>query len=113
MQALAAAHGVLLHASLAERLRVHTGGLPGAGLRLVEELPRSTWASFDPELPAPSDVAAEVVARLRSLSAAAVALVEAVCVLGDDTSLAAAASLAGLDAPLAALDDAVAAGLLR
>lgn len=113
VQALAAVHGVLLHASLAERLRVHTGGLPAPVVRLVEELPRSTWASFDPELPAPSDVAADVDERMRSLSDDAVALVEAVCVLGEENSLAAAASLAGLDAPLAALDEAVVGGLVR
>ncbi|KRE99042.1 LuxR family transcriptional regulator [Nocardioides sp. Soil777] len=112
VQALAAAHGVVLHASLAERLRVHTGGLPAPVVRLVEELPRSTWASFDPELPAPADVAADVVARLAALPSDAVALVEGVAVLGDGTSIADAASLAGLTAPLAALDAAVATGLL-
>ena len=112
VQALAAAHGVVLHASLAERLRVHTGGLPAPVVRLVEELPRSTWASFDPELPAPADVASAVVARLAALPSGAVALVEAVAVLGDGTSIADAASLAGLTSPLAALDAAVATGLL-
>lgn len=113
VQEVAAAHGVALHASLAERLRVHTGGLPAHVVRLVEELPRDTWASFDPELPAPSVVAADVDARVRALEPDVAALVEAVCVLGKGTSVAEAARLAGTADPLAALDGAVAAGLLR
>lgn len=113
VQELVGARGVLLHASLAERLRAHTGGLPAAVVALVEELPRSTWASFDPELPAPSAVAARVAARLAALSSDARALVESVCVLGGDASVADAAALAGLADPLAALDDAVATGLVR
>ena len=110
---LAEVHGVLLHASLAERLRVHTGGLPAAVVALVEELPRSTWVSFDPELPAPSTVAARVADRLAALSDGARSLVESVCILGDDASVADVAALAELEDPLVPLDEAVGAGMVR
>ena len=113
IRSLAAAHGVHLHASLAERLRVHTGGLPGAAVALVEELPASTWTAFDPELPAPASVAARVRDRLDALDGPARALVEAVCVLGPGAGIAEAAALAGLEDPLPALDVAVASGLVR
>jgi DNA-binding CsgD family transcriptional regulator len=110
---LAAAHGVALHASLAERLRAHTGGLPAHVVRLLEELPRDTWTSFDPELPAPAVVAADVDARMRAAAPDVAAFVEAVCVLGEGASVADAAGLAGSTDALAALDGAVAAGLLH
>lgn len=113
VQELAGSRGVLLHASLAERLRVHTGGLAAAVVALVEELPRSTWASFDPELPAPSSIATRVTGLLDTLSGGARCLVESVCVLGEDASVADVATLAELDDPLVALDEAVAAGLVR
>jgi DNA-binding CsgD family transcriptional regulator len=112
VQALAAAHGVHLHASLAARLRRHTGGLPAPVVRLVEELPPSTWTVFDPELPAPSDVAVDVSAHLDALTGSAAGLVEAVAVLGEGTSIAEAAALADLDSPLTALDAALRAGLV-
>jgi len=113
VQELAAAHGVLIHASLAERLRAHTGGLPAAVVALVEELPRSTWAAFAPELPAPAGVAARVVEQLAGLSEPARRFAEAVCVLGEEASIPAAAALAGLEDPLPALDEAVASSLVR
>ena len=113
VQDLAAAHGVPLHASLAERLRAHTGGLPAPVAALIDELPRSTWAAFDPELPAPAAVTARVAGQLGACSATARALVEAVCVLGPEASLAEAAALAGLDDPLPALDEAVSSTLVH
>lgn len=113
VQALAAAHGVTLHASLAERLRVHTEGSPAAVVALVQELPGSTWASFDPELPAPAAVSSQVAGAMAGLSRQARGLVEAVCVLGAEASIADAAALAGFEDPLAALDEAVSSGLVR
>ena len=110
---VAAARGTHLHPSLADRLCRHTGGRPAHVLALLEELPPGTWNEFDPQLPAPSAVAAEVAARLPTLSAAARSLVEAVAVLGTATTLAEATAVAGLDEPLPALDDAVRAGLLH
>ena len=110
---LAAARGTHLHPSLADRLCRHTGGRPAHVLALLEELPPATWNEFDPQLPAPSAVAAEVAERLPTLSAAARSLVEAVAVLGTATTLAEATAVAGLDEPLPALDDAVRAGLLH
>ncbi|MGZ8744997.1 MAG: AAA family ATPase, partial [Nocardioides sp.] len=110
---LAAARGTHLHPSLADRVCRHTGGRPAHVVALLEELPPDTWNEFDPRLPAPSAIAAEVAARLPTLSAAARSLVEAVAVLGAAATLAEATAVAGLGEPLPALDDAVLAGLLR
>ncbi|WP_435118511.1 LuxR C-terminal-related transcriptional regulator [Amycolatopsis thermoflava] len=109
---LAAAHGVLLHPSMAERLWRHTGGIPRHVVQLLAEVPRSTWARFDPDLPAPAAVAARVREGLASCSPEARRLVEAVAVLGPGTAVRDAASLAGVDGDvLPLLDEACAAGL--
>ena len=110
---LAASRGVSLHPSLAERLCAHTGGLPGHVLALLDELPPDTWSAYDPVLPAPARVAAEVRAQLATCSADARALAEAAAVLGAPTTLAEAAAVAGVDDPLTALGEGVDADLLR
>ena len=114
VQRLAAALGVpQFSPRTAERLREHTGGNPLYVRALLTELPADRWRSWEPTLPAPSSFAAGVVSRLAGCGAAARALVEACAVLGVRCSLPAAATLAGLDDPMPALDEAVAAGLLR
>ncbi|MDQ0376036.1 LuxR C-terminal-related transcriptional regulator [Amycolatopsis thermophila] len=110
---LAAAHGVLLHPSMAERLWRHTGGIPRHIVQLLAEVPPSTWARFDPDLPAPAAVAARVREGLDSCSAEARRLAEAFAVLGAGTAVRDAASLAGIGTDvLPLLDEACAAGLV-
>lgn len=111
---LAAAHGVLLHPSMAERLQRHTAGLPRHVEQLLAEVPKSTWARFDPDLPAPAAVAARVREALARCTPAARRLVEATAVLGPGTAVRDAAQLAGLgDELLAVLDEAAAVALIR
>lgn len=109
---LAAAHGVTLHDVLAERLRHHTAGLPGAVVDLLRTLPRETWSDPDPVLPPTPDVRARVRRALAEASPDAGALVEALAVLGEPVDLSVAAALAGVDDPLSALDAAQHTGLL-
>ncbi|RYU10071.1 helix-turn-helix transcriptional regulator [Nocardioides iriomotensis] len=93
---LASARGVALAPWLVDRLHRHTGGLPGAVVSLLEELPRSTWNHADPVLPAPQVVAAATRERLTGLDPAARRLVEAAAVLAGDHALALAGRLADL-----------------
>ncbi|MEP9384708.1 helix-turn-helix transcriptional regulator [Nocardioides cheoyonin] len=120
---LAAARGRALHPAMAEALWRHTQGNPGDAAALLEELPASRWARYDPDLPAPAHVAADVGGRLAGCGGAARALVAAVAVLAEPTepgehgagppvALAEAAALADLSDPLPALDEAVRAELL-
>jgi DNA-binding CsgD family transcriptional regulator len=111
---LATAYGVALHPSMAERLGRHTLGRPGPVVRLLGELPRSTWAQFDPALPAPAVVDARVRQALADCSPTARRFAEAAAVLGAGTPVRDVMALADLDAePLAVLDEAVAAGLVE
>lgn len=111
---LAAAHGVLLHPSMAEQLQRHTGGIPRHIGQLLTEIPPSTWARFDPDLPAPAAVAARVSEVLNHCAPDARRLVEAVAVLGPDAAVHDVARLAGIDDELlGALDEAVATGLVE
>ncbi|MFD0489226.1 hypothetical protein ACFQ0O_21890 [Saccharopolyspora spinosporotrichia] len=50
---LAAARGVVLHPSIAERLCHHTQGAARHIAQLLDEVPAATWTRFDPGLPAP------------------------------------------------------------
>jgi DNA-binding CsgD family transcriptional regulator len=111
---LAAARGILLHPSIAERLWRHTQGLPRYVGQLLSEVPTATWARFDPELPAPAAVTARVHERLHRCSPSARALVEATAVLGPGTALRDVALLAGIDdGLLPVLDEACATGLVE
>ena len=89
----------------------HTGGNSLHCRALLEELGPDGLARAD-DLPAPRELAGVVLARLRALSEPAQGLVTAAAVLGRRCPVAAAAALAGLADPLAALDEAAAAGLL-
>ena len=112
VQALAAAHGVGLHPTLADRLRRFTGGRPGPVAALLAEQPPAFWSGHDPVLPAPRALVGDVRCRVAELDDRARSLVEAVAVLGEEP-LPVVATLAGTDEPYPALDAAVAAGLVR
>src|SRR5208282_2572140 len=90
----------------------HTGGNALHCRALLEELGPGGLARVGGDLPAPRALAAVVLARLRALSGPARGLVTAAAVLGRRCPLAVAATLAGLADPLAALDEAVATGLV-
>ena len=90
----------------------HTGGNSLHCRALLEELGPGGLARAGDDLPAPRELAAVVLARLKALSGPAQGLVTAAAVLGRSCPLAAAAALAGLGDPLAALDEAAGAGLL-
>jgi DNA-binding CsgD family transcriptional regulator len=109
---LAARRGRVLHPAMAEVLTRHTRGNPRDVLTLLDELPAAVWSRRDARLPAPSHVVAEVDLRLSRCGPEGRALVEALAILDGDESLGEAAQLAGLDDPLAAIDEAAAAGLL-
>jgi DNA-binding CsgD family transcriptional regulator len=113
---LARLRGITIHPTLADRLTRHTGGNPRDVLALFDEVPASAWARLDSALPAPQHTVERVAAQLSACGPGGRALVEALAVLGETgtvaTTLAEAAELAGLTEPLAALDDAVAAGLV-
>ncbi|MEV6338818.1 LuxR C-terminal-related transcriptional regulator [Nocardia vinacea] len=110
---LAAAHGLVLHPVMAERLQMHTEGIPRHIVQLFMEVPRSTWELFDPDLPAPAAVAARVSERLNRCAPSTRRFVEAVAVLAPGTAVHDAARLAGLDVELiAVIDAAVDAGLV-
>ncbi|MEB3369855.1 LuxR C-terminal-related transcriptional regulator [Saccharopolyspora mangrovi] len=111
---LAAVHGIALHPSMAERLRRHTLGRPRPVVQLLTELPRGTWAQFEPALPAPAVVQARVRESLAASTARARRFAEATAVLGTDAPVHKVMSLAGLDAePLPLMDETTAAGLVE
>jgi DNA-binding CsgD family transcriptional regulator len=95
----------------ADRLLEHTGGNPLHLRTLLDELPPGA-VTAPGDLPAPRSFATLVLSRLAGCPPEVEALVAAVAVLGSRTTLAVAAQVADLAEPLAALDAAVAAGLL-
>lgn len=108
---LAGLRGTVIHPAMVEILTRHTGGNPRDALALLDELPASVWSGPDAQLPAPSQVIADVDARLKRCGPDGRALVGALAILAGG-SLDQAARLAGLDDPLEAIDQAAAAGLL-
>ena len=94
------------------RLLEHTGGNPLYCRAVLEE---AGIEGLDPPgeaLSVPRSLAGMVLLRVGSLSLDTRELVVAAAVLGHHCELAAAAALAGLDDPLPALEEAVAAGIL-
>src|SRR6185437_12065364 len=77
------------------------------------EFPADRWRTWEPALPAPAAFADRIVSSLANCGSAARTLVEACSVLGVRCALPTAAALAQLDDPMAALEEAVAVGLLR
>jgi len=95
-----------------ERLCEHTGGNPLYVRALLEELPASALADQSRALPAPHSYAAIVLTRVAQLSHSAQDLVAAASVIGVRSSLPVAAAAAGIGDPVAAFDQACAAGLV-
>jgi ATP/maltotriose-dependent transcriptional regulator MalT len=100
-----------LSAWAAARLLEHTGGNPLHCCALLEELDPEAWTRPD-RLPAPRALASLVLARLGKLSTETQDLVSTAAVLGRRCRLDAAAVIGGLSKPVAALQEAVEAGLL-
>jgi DNA-binding CsgD family transcriptional regulator len=96
----------------ARRLLAETGGNPLYCRAVLEEAAAAGLAQAGLPLVVPRSLAGVVQARMGVLSPAAAGLVTAAAVLGYQCDLASAAALAGLDDPLPALGEAVAAGIL-
>ncbi|RBY83844.1 LuxR family transcriptional regulator [Geodermatophilus sp. TF02-6] len=97
---------------VARRLCEHTAGIPGHLLEVLGDSPPVRWSDWQTRLPAPASIQRRVQQALDRCTPATRALVEAAAVLGRDPVLADAAALTGLADPIAALDEACAAGLL-
>jgi DNA-binding CsgD family transcriptional regulator len=102
-----------LSARAAARLHGHTGGNPLHARALLEQLSAEAFEDPDVPLPAPHGFALLVLARLAACAAHTQRLTAAASVLGMRCLLYQAATLAELDDPLAALEQAVAARLLE
>ena len=96
----------------ATQLLEHTGGNALHCRSLLEEFGPGGLTRAGQDLPAPRGLAAIVVSRVMALSEPARKLVAAAAVLGRHYPLAAAAALADLADPVAALDESVASGLV-
>jgi DNA-binding CsgD family transcriptional regulator len=114
VQQLASALGVRgFSGRAAQRLQAHTGGNALYVKTMLTELPEQRWRNWDLSLPAPRAFAAQVMRRLEACSAPTRGLVEAVAVLGNTASVAAAGTLADVPDLVAALDEASVIGLLQ
>ncbi len=113
LRALVASSGVTMSELGLRRLQEHTRGSPLHASALLHEVPQDAWDDVRRALPAPRRVAAATTRRIASLSPEARELIRAASVLGPGASLTSVTSLAELRAPLDALDQAVAAGLVR
>ncbi|MEV1242224.1 AAA family ATPase [Nonomuraea sp. NPDC049750] len=97
----------------ARRLREHTSGNPLYARELLATVAPTTLADPGARLPAPDAYARPFTRRLRACGAETRALVAACAVLGEPHPLHVVASVAGIVGdPLAALEEAVDAGLL-
>jgi len=94
------------------RLLEHTGGNPLYIRAVLEELGNEGLDGSGGAVGVPRSLAAMVLVRVGALSPAARQLAAAVGVLGHHCGLAVAAALAGLDDPVPALEEAMAAGML-
>jgi DNA-binding CsgD family transcriptional regulator len=111
---LGSALGVPMSPDAAGRLWEHTGGSPLHARAVLRELPDdAAWPHEQRPLPVPSSYAQLVRRRLERCPADVVALVEAAAVLGGRAPLRPVVALARVPAPLDALDDAIASGLVR
>lgn len=97
----------------ATRLRAHTEGNPLHARALLEQVPAALFEDRDVPLPAPRSFAMLVLARLAGCSSEAETLLATASVLGTHVPLNLLAGLTGLEDPLSAMDEAVAAGLLE
>ncbi|MEE4025667.1 LuxR C-terminal-related transcriptional regulator [Gordonia sp. PKS22-38] len=108
---IAASRGIVMHPGVVDRLTRHTRGNPRDVIALLDELPSGVWSRGDTTLPAPSYVIDDVRARLEKCSSQTRALLQALVILEDDEPLSTAVTLAGIDNPLAAIDEARESGL--
>lgn len=104
--------GPVLTPEAGRRLRDHTDGHPLHATALLTELPAEALADTSRILPAPRSFAALVLVRVAKLTRPAQDLVVATAVLGRRSPLSDVVALAAPADPLAALDEAVRAGLL-
>ena len=109
---LAAQLGSPLSPVAARRLRDGTRGNPLHARALLAEFPAQSWGTGEWPLPSPRSFRLVVKDRWSGCSAAARDLVDAAAVLGMHSPLPQVASLAGLEEPLAPLDETTAAGLI-
>ncbi|HVL84610.1 MAG TPA: LuxR C-terminal-related transcriptional regulator [Pseudonocardia sp.] len=98
---------------VADRLVEHTGGSPLHLSALLSEAPSAALRRTRDPLPAPRSLAVHVSAMLDACPADGRRLLEAAAVLGRPGPLVRAAAVAGVDEPLAALQDALATGLVE
>ncbi|WP_345571263.1 helix-turn-helix transcriptional regulator [Nonomuraea rosea] len=96
----------------AARLVAHTEGVPLHLRALLEEVPLNALDDLAQPLPAPRSYAMLVLAKVARCAPAVRELVSAVSVLGLSCPLHLAARVAGVDAPLQALEQAVSEGVL-
>jgi len=114
LRELAALMGVgAFSAGAAERLYQHTEGNPLYARALLAELPAQVWTRSELTVPAPHSFSQLVLSRRAQRSQETRQLLDAASVLGMHSSLDLAARLADIAAPLAAVDEASAAGLLQ
>jgi DNA-binding CsgD family transcriptional regulator len=109
---LAALRGRVLHPTMTDVLTRHTAGNPRDALALLDEVPAPVWSRHDAQLPAPAHTVTAVRSCLQGCGPLGRALVEALAVLGAGASLDEAATLAGVEDPLSAVDEAKASGLV-
>ena len=102
-----------LGATAAHGLVRHTRGMPQAIVELLAELPRETWQSWFPSLPASSRMLARVRGLLETASEDLVRVAEAVAVLGGAATTDAVAHVSGVEALMDALDEGHRVRLLR
>ena len=97
---------------VARRLCDHTGGIPRHLLEILRDTPPASWSDWHTPLPVPASAQNRVQKVLDASTPETRALVEAAAVLGPNPTLA-PPSVGGVEDPIAALDEASAAGLLR
>jgi DNA-binding CsgD family transcriptional regulator len=110
---LAATQGIALTAREATRLWAHTGGHPIWVRTLLAELTPAELKAKDGDLPAPRSMASAVTARLGALGSDARELVAALAVLNQRSPLPVVGRVAGIAAPLEALESLLATGFVR
>lgn len=109
---LATSRGLVIHPAMTEKLIRHTCGNPRHIAALFDEVPAGVWARNDVSLPAPRGVVADVEKRLGQCTSEVRALIESMAVLDDVEPLDTVVALAGLEEPLAAIDEALRSGLV-
>jgi DNA-binding CsgD family transcriptional regulator len=111
---LAGALGMSLSADAASRLQAHTNGNPLHIRAVLDALPDDeAWQHEHRPLPVPRSYGQLVRERLDRCAPEVIALIEATAVVGVQAPLHLAAALAGLEAPLDAVDAAIETGLIE